>query len=84
MSLRVRRLALVSLAALALTAGGAATATASSLPPQAVTYPAYPGPDGFGDHEDHDHDHERPLHVGPFDVPREGTVSGGFSWDVED
>ncbi|MGW7074447.1 hypothetical protein [Streptomyces sp. NPDC054866] len=80
MSLRLRRLAVVSLAALALTAGGTATAAATSLPPQAVTYP---GPGGYPVPGDHDHD-EEPLHVGPFDVPREGAVSGGFRWDLED
>ncbi|MFJ3442753.1 hypothetical protein ACIPM2_16465 [Streptomyces sp. NPDC086081] len=89
MSLRVRRIAVVSLAALALTAGGTALAAAAPAQPAAAAAPAQPaaaaignpGPDGFGGGG---HGHDRPLHFGPFEFPRYGTVSGGFSWGVRD
>jgi len=80
MSLRIRRLAVVSLAALALTAGGVATAafaSASAGPAQAVSYP---GPDGADSYQGGGH--ERPLRFGPFEFPRAGTVSGGFAWNT--
>jgi hypothetical protein len=82
MSLQLRRLAVVSFAALALTAGATATAvSASARPAQAVNQPTADGIDGYpaGGHGYH-----RPLHFGPFEVPRNGTVSGGFSWAVRD
>ncbi|MFF8671341.1 hypothetical protein [Streptomyces sp. NPDC015242] len=80
MSLRVRRMAVVSLAALALTAGGTVTAAAASAQPAAAAI-GNPGPDGFGGGG---HGHDRPLHFGPFEFPRYGSVSGGFSWGVRD
>jgi hypothetical protein len=33
-----------------------------------------PGPDFGG--------HDRPLHLGPFEFPRNGSLSGGFSWGM--
>ncbi|MER8222104.1 hypothetical protein ABTZ58_16240 [Streptomyces sp. NPDC094143] len=78
MSLRVRRIAVVSLAALALTAGGTVMAAAASAQPAAAAI-GNPGPDGFGGGG-----HDRPLHFGPFEFPRYGSVSGGFSWGVRD
>ncbi|MDT0387522.1 MULTISPECIES: hypothetical protein [Streptomyces] len=80
MSLRVRRIAVVSLAALALTAGGTVMAAAASAQPAAAAI-GNPGPDGFGGGG---HGHDRPLHFGPFEFPRYGSVSGGFSWGVRD
>ncbi|GGL62773.1 hypothetical protein GCM10010129_03000 [Streptomyces fumigatiscleroticus] len=71
MSLLLRRAAVVSLAALALTAGGAvSTASASAVPTPAV---GHPGPNG----------HEPPMHFGPFEIPKYGSVSGGFSWGLQ-
>ncbi|MET9680151.1 hypothetical protein [Streptomyces coeruleorubidus] len=81
MSLRVRRIAVVSLAALALTAGGTVVAAGASAQPAATTV-VNPGPDGFGG--GHGGHHDRPLHFGPFEFPRYGSVSGGFSWGVRD
>ncbi|BCL26681.1 hypothetical protein ACFFS2_00715 [Streptomyces aurantiacus] len=92
MSFQLRRLVALALAALALTAGATATATAASAsapPAQAVNQPAaddfdgYPG-EGLGHGHGHGHGHgqERPLHFGPFEIPRDGTVSGGFSWGM--
>lgn len=80
MSLRVRRIAVVSLAALALTAGGTVVAASASAQPAAATV-GNPGPEGFGGGG---HGHDRPLHFGPFEFPRYGSVSGGFSWGVRD
>jgi hypothetical protein len=80
MSLRVRRIAVLSLAALAFTAGGTVVAAASAQP--AATTVVNPGPEGFGG--GHGGDHDRPLHFGPFEFPRHGSVSGGFSWGVRD
>jgi hypothetical protein len=74
MSLRVRRIAVVSLAALALTAGGTVVAAGASAQAAATTV-VYPGPDGFGGGR-----HDGPLHYGPFEFPHYGSVSGGFSW----
>ncbi|WP_309096475.1 hypothetical protein [Streptomyces sp.] len=82
MSLRVRRIAVVSLAALALTAGGTVMAAAASAQPAAAAI-GDPGSDGFGG-GGHGHGHDRPLHFGPFEFPRYGSVSGGFSWGVRD
>lgn len=86
MSLRFRRMAVVSFAAVAVMVGGAATAAASA--PSDHTS-RYPGPGVSDTYGDHDHpayhgDHDHPMRVGPFDVPRHGTVSGGFTWDVQD
>jgi hypothetical protein len=83
MSLRVRRIAVVSLAALALTAGGTVVAAAASAQPAAAAI-GDPGSDGFGGGGGHGHGHDRPLHFGPFEFPRYGSVSGGFSWGVRD
>ncbi|MEU6916770.1 hypothetical protein [Streptomyces olindensis] len=84
MSLRVRRIAVISLAALALTAGGTAAAGASAQP--AATTIGNPGPDGFGGGHGGGHGghHDGPLNFGPFEFPRYGSVSGGFSWGVRD
>ncbi|WP_217242911.1 hypothetical protein [Streptomyces sp. AC555_RSS877] len=73
MSLLLRRVAVVSLAALALTAGGTAAASATAVPAPAF---GSPGPDGFGGR------HQQPLHFGPFEIPRSGSISGGFSWGM--
>ncbi|MER7401796.1 hypothetical protein ABT373_04730 [Streptomyces sp. NPDC000070] len=83
MSLRVRRIAVVSLAALALTAGGAVVAAGASALPAATTV-VNPGPEGFGGGGGHGGHHDGPLHFGPFEFPRYGSVSGGFSWGVRD
>ncbi|MGW0423322.1 hypothetical protein [Streptomyces sp. NPDC003015] len=79
MALRFRRLVVVSLAALALTAGGAATAaSASALHPRTVSDGFDDGPGGYPG------GHGRPLHLGPFEFPRSGSISGGFQWGVRD
>jgi hypothetical protein len=65
MSLRIRRLAVVSLAAVALTAGGAFSASVSVSAPTAQEM-AYPGPDGDGYPG---HGHDRPPRFGPFEFP---------------
>ncbi|GGW34278.1 hypothetical protein [Streptomyces caelestis] len=78
MSLRVRRIAVVSLSALALTAGGTVVAAGASAQPAATTV-VNPGPDGLGGGH-----HDGPPHYGPFEFPRYGSVSGGFSWSVQD
>jgi hypothetical protein len=84
MSLRIRRLAVVSLAAVALTAGGAATASASVAVPSAQEMSS-PGPDFDGyPGNGHGNGHDRPLRFGPFEFPRTGSVSGGFAWDMRD
>ncbi|GGW91385.1 hypothetical protein [Streptomyces lomondensis] len=88
MSLRVRRIAVISLAALALTAGGTVVAAGASARPADTTI-GNPGPDGFGGghgggHGGHGGHHDGPLHFGPFEFPRYGSVSGGFSWGVRD
>ncbi|MEU8956012.1 hypothetical protein AB0C93_17105 [Streptomyces sp. NPDC048518] len=82
MSFRVRRMAALSLAVVAVMAGGVASAASASARPAHVT--TYPEPDDSGVYPDSYHHHDRPLHVGPFDVPRQGAVSGGFRWDVRD
>ncbi|MDQ0773502.1 Spy/CpxP family protein refolding chaperone [Streptomyces aurantiacus] len=89
MSFQLRRLVALALAALALTAGATATATAaaaasaSARPAQAVNQPAADDFDGYpGEGHGHGHGQERPLHFGPFEIPRNGTVSGGFSWGM--
>jgi hypothetical protein len=88
MSFQLRRLFALALAALALTAGATATATAASAsarPAQAVNQLAADDFDGYpGEEFGHGHGHgqERPLHFGPFEIPRDGTVSGGFSWGL--
>jgi hypothetical protein len=82
MSLQIRRFAVVSLAALALTASAAATAAASASagPAHTVSRPAADDFDGYSGGGRH----ERPLRFGPFEFPRSGTISGGFSWGVRD
>ncbi|MEV0638494.1 hypothetical protein AB0I77_26845 [Streptomyces sp. NPDC050619] len=81
MSLLLRRAAVVSLAALALTAGGTVAASASALPAPVVSGP---GPDGFGDDGGNGGGggghYEHPLRFGPFEFPRSGSISGGFAW----
>lgn len=84
MSLRIRRLVVVSLTAVAVTAGGA-TAASASVPERPAQRVAEPGPDfdgfdGFDGHSGNRHD--RPLRFGPFEFPRSGEVSGGFAWDM--
>ncbi|MFI8190841.1 hypothetical protein ACIF8T_18850 [Streptomyces sp. NPDC085946] len=64
-------------AAFALTAGGAVTATSTSAVPAPVV--DEPAPQGFGHGG-----HGRPLHFGPFEFPRYGSLSGGFSWGARD
>jgi hypothetical protein len=71
MSLSLRRAAVVTLAALALTAGGAVSA-ATAAP--AVPAAANLGPGG--------HHGEPPMHFGPFEIPKFGSVSGGFNWGL--
>jgi hypothetical protein len=74
MSSLLRRVAVVSLAALAVTGVGAVSAGAAT--PAAPAAPVVgPGPD-FGGH------HGGPLHFGPFEIPRHGSLSGGFSWGM--
>ncbi|MEU2559580.1 hypothetical protein ABZ626_09635 [Streptomyces longispororuber] len=81
MTLRMRRLAVVSLTALALAGGGAGAASAAAPPAPAVgSVGADTLDDDWGHH--HDHHHDRPLYFGPFEVPRQGQVSGGVSWDA--
>ncbi|ANB04666.1 hypothetical protein SAM40697_0704 [Streptomyces ambofaciens] len=77
MSFSLRRVAVVSLAALALTAGGAVSAAGAAevSAPAAVTSPG-PGGGGFNG------GHEPPMHFGPFEIPKFGSVSGGFSWGL--
>ncbi|MEV0252866.1 hypothetical protein AB0H82_01105 [Streptomyces sp. NPDC050732] len=77
-------MAVVSFAAVAVMVGGAAAAAASVPSDHNSLYPGPEVSDTY--HGDHDHvrDHDHPLHVGPFDVPRHGTVSGGFTWGLED
>jgi hypothetical protein len=76
MSLSLRRAAVVSLAALALTAGGAVSAAgAAEVSAPAVVSPG-PGGGGFNG------GHEPPMHFGPFEIPKFGSVSGGFSWGL--
>ncbi|MFH8484048.1 hypothetical protein [Streptomyces longisporoflavus] len=69
MSSLFRCAAAVSLAVLAVTAGaGAASAdTLTAADPVAVGHPE---------------PQDAPLNFGPFQVPRYGTVSGGFTWDA--
>lgn len=79
MSSLLRRAAVLSLAALALTAGAGATSAVAA--PQAPAAVGGPGPD-FGDEGRGGFGHDRPLHFGPFEFPRSGTISGGFSWGM--
>ncbi|CAM5236278.1 hypothetical protein STENM36S_09131 [Streptomyces tendae] len=80
MSFSLRRAAVVSLAALALTAGGAVSAAAAApLPAPAV---ASMGPGGEGGGDGFGGRHEPPMHFGPFEIPKFGSVSGGFSWGL--
>lgn len=70
----VRRAALVSLAAAALVTGVAAgSAVAASSAPTAL---AADGPFGGHGHGD------QPIRLGPFMIPSEGRISGGFGWDT--
>jgi hypothetical protein len=78
MSLRIRRLVVVSLAAVAVAAGGA-TAASASVPERPAHAVADPGPDFDGHHGSR---HDRPLRFGPFEFPRSGAISGGFTWDM--
>ncbi|POX45090.1 hypothetical protein C3489_35025 [Streptomyces sp. Ru71] len=72
----------MSVAALAVLAGGVATAaSASAQPAQSAEALAYPGPGGSDDYHG---GHDRPLRFGPFEFPRYGTVSGGFTWGLKD
>ncbi|MFV0137776.1 hypothetical protein ACLGIH_32075 [Streptomyces sp. HMX87] len=74
----LRRAALVSLVALAVTAGGAVSAAgAAPLPAPGVISPGPGG--GHGGHGGH----EPPMHFGPFEIPKYGSVSGGFSWGLQ-
>ncbi|MEV5339551.1 hypothetical protein AB0K93_13830 [Streptomyces sp. NPDC052676] len=77
MSSLLRRTAVVSLTALALATGVGATSAVAAVPGQAPAVLG-PGPDDFGGGNGRGHD--RPLHFGPFEFPRNGTISGGFSW----
>ncbi|MFF8643603.1 hypothetical protein [Streptomyces sp. NPDC015345] len=76
MSSLLRSAAVLSLAALALAAGvGAASAAPATAP---ATAPAIDHPDPeFGHHH-----HSPPLNFGPFQVPSNGSVSGGFAWNT--
>ncbi|MFD0315532.1 hypothetical protein [Streptomyces flavalbus] len=76
MSSLFRRSAVVAVAAVALTAG--LGATAASARPATAPVAVNPGPDGGF----HGGGHDRPLHFGPFEFPRHGSVSGGFSWGM--
>ncbi|MFB7084532.1 hypothetical protein [Streptomyces sp. NPDC056296] len=78
MSFSLRRAAVVSLAALALTAGGAVSA--ASAAPVSAPAVASPGPGGGGG--GFNGGHEPPMHFGPFEIPKFGSVSGGFSWGL--
>ncbi|MFG3251184.1 hypothetical protein [Streptomyces sp. NPDC048187] len=80
MSLSLRRAAVVSLAALALTAGGAVSAATAA--PQSAPAVASMGPGGGEGGGGYNGGHEPPLHFGPFEIPKFGSVSGGFSWGL--
>jgi hypothetical protein len=82
MTMQFRRLAVVSLTALALVTGAAATAV--SAPAQPVRTAHQPTADGIDGYPGSGHGPKRPLHFGPFEIPRHGTVSSGFSWAMED
>ncbi|MEV0241523.1 hypothetical protein AB0I06_16545 [Streptomyces sp. NPDC050674] len=45
---------------------------------------SYPEPDGTGGANGYHGGRERPLHFGPFEFPRYGSVSGGFTWGLRD
>ncbi|MBP2404594.1 hypothetical protein SNS2_3208 [Streptomyces netropsis] len=68
----IRRAAVVALTALMLGLSGGALATAAS---------AEPSNDGHEWGERHHHGGP-PVHFGPFEVPRFGSVSGGFAWNL--
>ncbi|WDV53811.1 hypothetical protein PV963_27350 [Streptomyces coeruleorubidus] len=56
-----------------------------SLAALALTTVVNPGADEFGGGQGgHGGHHDGPLHFGPFEFPRYGSVSGGFSWGVRD
>ncbi|MGJ7880954.1 hypothetical protein [Streptomyces rochei] len=77
MSCKLRRAAGVSPAALALTAGGAVSAAgAAEASVPAVTANDPDGGSGFRG------GHEPPMHFGPFEIPKFGSVYGGFSWGL--
>ncbi|CAL9352606.1 hypothetical protein [Streptomyces sp. enrichment culture] len=80
MSFSLRRAAVVSLAVLALTAGGAVSAAAAAAPSAPAVAQAGPGGEGGG--EGFGGRHEPPMHFGPFEIPKFGSVSGGFSWGL--
>jgi hypothetical protein len=63
----LRRIATVSLVTAALALGTAAVAPAALAS-------GWPG----GGH----HSQEPPLMFGPVEIPRDGAVSGGFSWSM--
>ncbi|MEU7133740.1 hypothetical protein [Streptomyces sp. NPDC046261] len=67
----LRRAAIVVLVAAGLaTGGGAASVSAAPSSSSAVS---------VRDPGDHD---GRPIHFGPFDIPRNANVSGGFQWET--
>ncbi|UXI77149.1 hypothetical protein N6Q81_03315 [Streptomyces vinaceusdrappus] len=77
MSCKLRRAAGVSPAAPALTAGGAVSAAgAAAAPVPPVTANRPDAGSGFRG------GHEPPMHFGPFEIPKFGSVSGGFSWGL--
>jgi hypothetical protein len=55
----------------------AAAAAPQSAPAVAPVGPGGEGGEGFGGGR-----HEPPMHFGPFEIPKFGSVSGGFSWGL--
>ncbi|MFE5603647.1 hypothetical protein ACFQ8O_31205 [Streptomyces coelicoflavus] len=83
MSLSLRRATVVSLAALALTAGGAVSAAGAAPLSAPAVASMGPGGGGEGGGGGFNGRHEPPLHFGPFEIPKFGSVSGGFSWGLQ-
>ncbi|MGW0537008.1 hypothetical protein [Streptomyces sp. NPDC003032] len=78
----LRSAAVMSLAALALTAGASASTASAAPAPANATAPAPTvGHLGHPDPDFHHH-HHPPLNFGPFQVPSNGSVSGGFAWNA--
>jgi len=66
---------LLALFALSTVSVGAASALPGDGPDSPQAHQQHQG-------QDHGH-HDRPFHIGPFQIPENGNVSGGFAWDLD-
>ncbi|MGK5545137.1 hypothetical protein ACSNOH_10450 [Streptomyces sp. URMC 127] len=67
-----RRLIVLSAVAASLVMGGAAASAVAA--PSVTPTASFPGGDGYHG--------GRPIHFGPFEIPHNGQVSGGFGWET--